>query len=79
MRDLFSLIPPSMLPGPANPSVANAIASNAMGVVDLNSQLATPDWTIQKAMGINNAGQICGIGTHATLGGPRAILLTPTP
>jgi probable HAF family extracellular repeat protein len=63
---------------PSGPLTSGLYVSNMKGVVDLNTQLSTPDWTIQKAMGINNSGQICGIGAHATLGGPRAILLTPT-
>jgi probable HAF family extracellular repeat protein len=53
------------------------IADLVSGVVDLNSRLATSGWRIDDAMGINDLGQICGIGTHATLGGPRAVLLTP--
>jgi probable HAF family extracellular repeat protein len=65
--------------GASGPVTSGLYVSNAAGVVDLNSQLATPNWTIQKATGINDKGQICGIGTHATLGANRAILLTPTP
>lgn len=49
--------------------------TQAGGVVDLNSVLATPDWHIDQATGVNDKGQICGIGTHTTLGGPRAVLL----
>jgi len=65
--------------GPSGPVTSGLYVSSAAGVVDLNSQLATPGWTIQKATGINDKGQICGEGTHATLGPGRAILLTPTP
>jgi probable HAF family extracellular repeat protein len=65
--------------GASGPVTSGLYVSNAAGVVDLNSQLATPGWTIQKATGINDKGQICGIGTHAALGPNRAILLTPAP
>jgi len=53
--------------------------TSSTGVIDLNTQLATPDWKIDKAFGVNSVGQICGEATHSTLGGPRAVLLTPLP
>jgi hypothetical protein len=62
---------------PPNQQTAGFMHDAANGVVDLNSQILDPSWHVDSATGINENGQICGIGTHATLGGPRGILLTP--
>jgi probable HAF family extracellular repeat protein len=62
---------------PAAPVTTGFIFDFTSGLVDLNTQLATADWHIDSATGINDAGQICGVGTHNVMGGPRAILLTP--
>ncbi|MFF2287228.1 hypothetical protein [Peribacillus butanolivorans] len=64
-------------PNPGDPKMSGFVADVTNGMVDLNTQLATPGWRIESATGINDFGQICGVGTHNTLGGPRAILLTP--
>jgi probable HAF family extracellular repeat protein len=62
---------------PSGPVTSGFVGDLVNGMIDLNTQLATPDWRIDDATGINDFGQICGVGTHATLGGPRAVLLTP--
>ena len=62
---------------PLNPVTAGFVAEASGVVADLNNHLRTPDWRIDNATGINDFGQICGVGTHSTMGGPRAVLLTP--
>jgi probable HAF family extracellular repeat protein len=43
--------------------------------IDLSTLAAAPGWTLAAATGINNMGQIAGVGTHD--GQVRAFLLTP--
>jgi probable HAF family extracellular repeat protein len=62
---------------PTDSTTSGFVFDSSHEVLDLNTQLADPDWHIDEAAGINEVGQICGTGTHATLGGPRAVLLTP--
>jgi len=45
-------------------------------MTDLNTRVSAPDWRLDTAWTINNAGQIAGTGFY--LGQPRAFLLTPT-
>jgi probable HAF family extracellular repeat protein len=61
----------------AGPVFHAFVHDQVLGIVDINSQLATPGWTIEEATGVNQVGQICGSGSHVTLGSNRAVLLTP--
>ncbi|QSX75885.1 hypothetical protein HIV01_005085 [Lysobacter arenosi] len=63
-------------PSPPAQDTAGFMFDNTNGLVDLNTRLLDTDWHVDSATGINKEGQICGIGTHSSLGGPRAILLT---
>ncbi|MCX8130624.1 MAG: DUF3466 family protein [Clostridia bacterium] len=62
---------------PDAPVMSGFVADLNSGMVDLNTRLTTSGWRIESATGINDFGQICGYGTHDTLGGPRAVLLAP--
>ncbi|WP_424577981.1 DUF3466 family protein [Bacillus cereus] len=64
-------------PNLGDPKTSGYVADTSSGILELNTQLATPGWRIESATGINDFGQICGIGIHDTLGGSRAVLLTP--
>jgi hypothetical protein len=62
---------------PIDSTTSGFVFDSGHGVLDLNTQLVDPTWHIDSAAGINEVGQICGTGTHPSVGGPRAILLTP--
>jgi len=45
------------------------------GISDLNDLVWAPGWTVNGVVGINNAGQILGVGSYN--GQNRAFVLTP--
>lgn len=61
--------------GSADWSVARAVLWEAGLTVDLNTRVAASGWTLTAAHGINDIGQIVGVGLRA--GQARAFLLTP--
>lgn len=61
--------------GTADFSASRAVLWRDGMTIDLNERLAAGGWTLLAANGINDAGQIVGVGVHA--GRRRAFLLTP--
>ncbi|MBX9791381.1 MAG: hypothetical protein K2Y37_20870 [Pirellulales bacterium] len=48
-------------------------------LIDLNSLIVTPGYSLSEAIAINDAGQIVGVGVSPTKAGVRTLLLTPVP
>lgn len=67
--------------GNASPTLDDHFAGNLAllwhrgNAVDLNTQIADPTWQLFRAAGINDRGQIVGVGKHN--GVVRAFILTP--
>ncbi len=56
---------------------AHAVVYSGGKWTDLNTEVSASGWTFNTARGINDSGQICGVGTFN--GHDRAFLLTPKP
>ena len=61
--------------GDANLSQSRAVLWHDGTAIDLNATVGAPGWVLSAATGINDLGQIAGVGTHDGL--VRAFLLTP--
>jgi probable HAF family extracellular repeat protein len=61
--------------GAADWSASRATVWHNGVAIDLNARVREPGWTLTRATGINDAGQIVGVGLHN--GQTRAFLLTP--
>ena len=61
--------------GNADLSQSRAVLWQDGAAIDLNQLIAAPGWQLSAATGLNNLGQIAGVGTHD--GQVRAFLLTP--
>jgi len=72
MNDLSDIVGRS---GDAELSQSRAVLWQDGSAIDLNTVVRTPGWTLSAASGINNLGQIAGVGVHD--GAVRAFLLTP--
>src|SRR5262245_6868858 len=61
--------------GSVDLSQSRAVLWRNGAAIDLTTVVATADWTLASATGINDRGQIVGVGSHG--GQVRAYLLTP--